>query len=181
MVRPLIYREGLGDAESAISLLGDNTMTRRTFRRRPEFESLEAMTLLSGLSLGQHAAALVAHATSSGPIHLSGVLHGTYRLSGDLTAPISFSGSGNVSPAGHVNINGSVQGTSGSLMLKSKHGLIFANLSTQAPGTSTVLAVTYQITGGTKSYANAGGSGSGTITLQLPTGNSSHGKFTIGF
>jgi hypothetical protein len=93
-------------------------MIRKRFRRRPEFDSLETMVLLSGISVVEHTgvAALVAPVAKSGgskstttPIVLSGTAKGTFQTGRGAGAPTSFNAKGVITPLGHATLKGSIQ------------------------------------------------------------------------
>ena len=153
-------------------------MKRRTIRRRPEFESLESMVLLSGVAAaGDHAvAALVAtKPVTHAAVSLSGTARGTYHSkAGALT---TFTAQGTISPLGKATAKGSIQlstGT-GSLTLSTKHGKVLANLSTTGLGAPVFLT----ITGGTGQYAAA--SGSAEALVSFSPGRHGNGHLAITF
>jgi hypothetical protein len=103
---------------------------------------------------------------------------GTYGLSSIPGGPISFSGNGELSFLGiynaHVSFHGSIQdptneNTAGALTIKARKGLLFVNLIGGAgnvdPG---VFALDYDVTGGTKAYRGASGSGLASFSLGPP-------------
>jgi hypothetical protein len=162
-------------------------MIRRKFRRRPDFESLESMQLLSGAGVASsHAMALHpmvqqarAHQTvgeprAGVPLSLSGVVQGRYRITGGAAA--TFSGRGKLGSAGMAQLRGTialVSAGNGELTLSfGRRGKIFANVTGGALGGD----FTYQITGGTRSFA--GDTGSGAATVQIP-GLRPQGHFTL--
>lgn len=135
-------------------------------RRRPEFECLESMRLLSGVG-GAAADAVVPN-----PLHLAGSVHGTYHVKGIVSTS---KGSGSISPLGHVTESGKslfLAGT-GSDTMSTKQGKLFVDLSVRPLGSA--FAGTYTIVGGTKAYAGETGSGNVLVTL---VGTSTHGKYT---
>src|SRR5262252_429772 len=85
------------------------TIMRERLRLHPRVESLESMTLLSGVSAaarGAIAALLAPVAPPSGhEIDLTGTVKGTYHvhiINPDTGKDFIFSGSGKVAPLGHV-------------------------------------------------------------------------------
>ena len=147
---------------------------RETWRRRPGFESLESMTLLSGL----------AGAAVPNPIHLTGSISGVYKP----TLP-DVHGAGSISPLGHVKVVGQLSSWPAvgpldyvSLTLTTKTGKTFVDaqndLSLTATHDGEVFVDTYTISGGTKAYQ--GETGSGTVLIRL-TGSQWSGKFTAVF
>jgi hypothetical protein len=129
---------------------------RKTLQRRPGFEALESMTLLSGL------AGVAVSTAAPHPIHLTGSIE--IKLPGAHPAE---KGSGSISPLGHVTESGDGMFFSGwadseTLTLKAKTGKVFVFMNG--------VKGEYTITGGTKAYAGATGSGNVQITeLNTPT------------
>jgi hypothetical protein len=139
---------------------------RKTLQRRPGFELLESLTLLSGLP-----GAAVSSAAPN-PIHLTGSI----EIVAILRPPYATAkGSGSISPLGHVteSANGLslLTRTSESLTLTARTGKVFVSISGLTPDYSGT-AGKYTITGGTKAYARETGSGNIQITVPL------HGKFS---
>jgi hypothetical protein len=158
-------------------------MNRKSFRRRLEVESLESMTLLSGVSVtGHHAvAALVARETqSSVTIALLGTAHGTYRAGSGYGAATSFNARGKLTPIGAVTVKGSINLTAaisqGTATISTKRGKIFTSLVGQGLNSPAF----YTITGGTGRLAGASGSGEAVVTI-VPARNPGHGKVSITF
>ena len=122
---------------------------RKTIRRRPEVETLESMTLLSGVAAAAHP---VAALTS---VELSGTVKGTLSASGKVK------GSGSLSPVGKITFSGhqTIGVVQGSETLSSKHGKISLTTDLRSIGGGSYTGE-YTITGGTKSYAGASGEGS---------------------
>jgi hypothetical protein len=162
-------------------------MKRLTIRWRPELESLESMVLLSGVAGAAErpayaAAAMVAtRPVSNAVVSLSGSASGTYRAGRALGSPYSFSGKGNISPLGRASVKGSLQlaAQTGQMTVATRHGKIFANLST--PG-GVGPPVNYTITGGTGQFAGASGTGTGVLSTSPSHGRGpAHGGFLILF
>jgi hypothetical protein len=144
---------------------------RKLVRRRPEFESLESLTLLSGFATATHsvAAEVAERATNLGPIVLAGTARGTYRSGATAGSPVTFSATGNISPLGRSTIKGSFQVTvlnpTGTVVISAgRRGAVTADLG----GTASSNVVRYTITGGSGRFAGATGSGTATITFSSP-------------
>ena len=158
-------------------------MKRLMYRRRPQFESLESMVLLSGTAVAVHpaAAAMVAmEPASTIPASISGTVKGTYHAGKAAGSPVTFTSSGMVSPLGHVTLKGSLQlsTTSGNLILSTKHGKVQAGAVVKTFPT----IFTYTITGGTGRFAGATGSGLVSTNVDAFAGSGqSHGHFAITF
>jgi hypothetical protein len=145
-------------------------MNRKMFRWQPEFESMEAIVLLSAVTLaGRPGAAAVAELEAKRhSILLSGTVNGTYYSRGGAGAVETFFAHGSISPLGEVTLKGSIRRTnlkgSGSVTISAKHGRVFAKLGAHALGTP----VFYKVTGGTGKWANVSGTGEALITIVLP-------------
>jgi hypothetical protein len=142
---------------------------RKKRERCLEVESLESMTLLSGMAGAAYKAAV------PNPLHLVGSIHGTVTMMKS-TGSTSVNASGNLTPIGKVTFTGklppaSVTATTGNLNLTTKQGKLSLGL------TITGLSGTYTITGGTKAYAGETGSGSFAATLI----SAKSGKFSATF
>ena len=164
-------------------------MNRKSCRRRPEFDSLETMTLLSGISAMAHPAALPIigpRDAVAAAITFNGTVKGTYKSHG-LGVPDSFAAKGSLSPVGKISLTGSAVfspvNPTGSMTItstKNKHNKIFATLTTdglQGP-------VFYTITGGTGTFAGASGGGQAEFAFTIAPhkgSGASHGKLTIMF
>jgi hypothetical protein len=166
---------------------------RKTKQRRPGFEALESMTLLSGL-MGAAAAT-----AAPNPIHLTGSMTIGTSIHLLKMALMQHSlnpaekGSGSISPLGHVTGSGNglspfalaTSGvSSGSITLTAKTGKVFVSISGltpvdngfgPSPQTTIIAAGQFKITGGTSAYA--GETGTGTIQITVPV----RGKFTAIF
>jgi hypothetical protein len=142
---------------------------RKALQRRPGFEALESMTLLSGL------AGAVVFTAAPNPIHLTGSIQmGLQRHPAE-------KGSGTISPLGHVTASGNALALaslylsgSESLTLTTKTGKVFVSVRGQTPA-GYGAAGEYTITGGTKVYAGETGSGNIQMTFTGP------GKYTVIF
>jgi hypothetical protein len=166
---------------------------RKTLQRRPGFDALESMTLLSGLT-----GAGVATAAHN-PIHLTGSMTIGTSIQSLKMALRQHSlnpaekGSGSISPLGHVTGSGNGLSpfalatgapSSGSFTLTAKTGKVFVSMIGLTPvdngfgpipQTTIIAAGKYTITGGTGAYA--GETGSGTVQITVPV----RGKFTAIF
>lgn len=154
---------------------------KKSHRRRPELETLEAVTLLSTfghtLAPAVHAPAVHAAATPAiTTVALHGTIHATGKLSG---TTVAVSGSGNLGAVGSASAKVTVNllHPPSSITLSAKKGkLVLAEdspLLTSGNGGST----TYHVASGTGSYAHATGSGTVTATYSLAKGN----KVTLNF
>jgi hypothetical protein len=157
-------------------------MKRLLSRRRPEFEALESMLLLSGASATDHhpAAAAAVGRPSLALGSLFGTASGTYSFGRAAGAPVTFSGKGNVSPLGRATVRGSLQlavaSPSGRMIISARHGKVFADLSTAGLGAP----VFYTITGGTGRWAGAAGLGEAIVNTVPSHGKGpAHGRLTI--
>jgi hypothetical protein len=154
---------------------------RKTLQRRPGFEALESITLLSGL------AGPAVTIAAPNPIHLTGSI----KIQTTPKAIISElkhnspypaeKESGSISPLGHVKGSGVglslislLFADSGSLTLNAKTGKVFVSIS-GVTDAGNGYAGEYTITGGTNAYAGAIGSGNILITYPF------RGKFNAIF
>jgi hypothetical protein len=143
------------------------------------------MLLLSGMAAtGNHppVALLARVPRASSPIVLNGTIRGTYHIASALGGVTIFKAQGSLTPVGHVNLKGSIHYTlrtpGGPATFSTKHGKIFADLTTGILGNP----VSYTITGGTGRYAGATGSGEAIVTTVPASGHgASHGKVKITF
>ena len=157
-------------------------MTQRKSKRRLEFESLESMQLLSGVgetvphAMVLDAAAQVHRApVEDVALNLSGTIRGTFRVAGRGTAA-SFSGRGPVSPVGKAQLKGNIDlgGSGGQLTLNfRKRGKVFASVT----GGTAAGGYTYQITGGTRTFA--GDTGTGVAFVNILSPGRTHGRFAL--
>jgi hypothetical protein len=166
------------------------TMSRRTARLRPAFESLEQMLMLSGVpGPGEHAPSVLVASEwqSSGPITLSGTAKGPWRTGRAATAPVHFSATGSVSPLGHISLKGSLlsvdysyEAPAGKLTVTTRHGKVFVNLTyLYQLGTAFHQLYSYEITGGTRKWAGASGSGHALFTTFVSSRSQFHGSLRI--
>jgi hypothetical protein len=151
-------------------------MHRRKFAARPRVESLEPVTLLSGL--GAPTAIVSALAIASAPKELAvhGDFHGTYTIHvqiPDTGASYSFPGKGQVKHFGRMSITGDLQSTGfifqghagGTLTLSSARGTLTLSLTGPPQGGFSDLPnqFTYTVSGGTGRFAHV--KDTGTVTL----------------
>jgi hypothetical protein len=140
-------------------------------QRRPEFETLESMTLLSGL------AGVAVSAPDPKIIHLAGTLGLAIEVQHHHVVSLFEKGAGSIHPLGHVTEKGDTDllgfSETATLTLRAKNGKLFVSIGPSSDWGSETLE--YTITGGTKAYAGATGSGSFQSSL---LGN---GKFTVTF
>ncbi len=135
---------------------------KKSTRIRPVVESLESMMLLSTAVVELHALAKpVVHVVTveATTVNLQGTLHGTGKVSGTSAA---VSGSGNLGKVGNATFKLKADLTSPptSVTLSTKKGNLYLQASSALVGAGSNGSTTYTITGGTKGYANATGSGS---------------------
>jgi hypothetical protein len=145
---------------------------RKLVRRRLELESLESITLLSGVSTAAHdgIAALIEHVPeATHRVALSGTVTGTFSAAKVIGGPYQFTAKGNVTPLGSVKVTGSIQvllatHPFGTMIIKTPNGNIDVRFAETKPsplgGT-----VSTEITGGTGKYQFASGIESGSISI----------------
>ena len=173
---------------------------RDRWRRRPQLESLESMTLLSSATTIAHAAAhrVVAPMTSPAPklpspglALLNGTAHGTFFAHGPSPTSgtiYSLFASGKVAPVGSTLLVGGFQTrgviasdrSSGTIVFEAPRGNLFLRLfATPGPTASAPAAsqyhFTYQVATGSGAFKNVSGSGTVEITLQ-PINRNIHGQ-----
>ena len=129
---------------------------RKTMRRRPELETLESMTLLSGMT------AVAQQVAAFSPLPLSGSVRGTTATHG--TGAPTFKVWGALSPLGKVTAAGhgsiaTVTGPNGSFSLLTQLGRVFVATDVASIG-KRMFSGSYTIQGGTQAYAGDTGSGS---------------------
>jgi len=142
----------------------------KSTRRRPTVESLESMTLLSTVSAG------LLHVAKVTPVHvaptppvvaLSGTIHATGKVTGATTGNVS--GSGRLGKVGTASFKLAIDlnNPPSTVTLTTGRGKIFLTGDEPLVTGATSGSLHYTITGGTKSYLNATGSGhvSGSYTL----------------
>lgn len=173
---------------------------RDRWRRRPQLETLESMTLLSSASAMAHSAAhrVVAPTISPAPklpspglALLNGTAHGTFFAHGPSPTSgtiYSLFASGKVAPVGSTLLVGGFQTrgviasdrSSGTIVFEAPQGNLFLRLfATPGPTASAPTAsqyhFTYQGATGSGAYKNVSGSGTVEITLQ-PINRNIHGQ-----
>jgi hypothetical protein len=163
-------------------------MIRKTCRRRPSFESLESMVLLSGFSAVTHHAApalMTKLPDASTASKVSGTLRGTITIE----TPLPFKASGVVSPFGHTTAKGSFllsaetpsmsnPSLSGTFTLTTSKGNIVVDATDTSLG-KIPLSLTVI---GTKHLSGIVGSGSGSTTWTVnpkPHGGKFGGTFSL--
>jgi hypothetical protein len=162
---------------------------RKTRKRHPGFESLEAMELLSGAGFAASDTLIrphpaMTHRASDPPVadvalNLSGTLQGTYRVVGGGKVA-TFTGRGGVSPVGAAQLRGriafSAASAGGQFTLKfGRRGAINAAVT----GTPTQGKYTYQIEGGTRTFAGDSGSGTAIVSIVSSNGAGTRGLFMM--
>jgi hypothetical protein len=174
---------------------------REHLQRRPQLESLESVTLLSGSAAAVRGAiaALVAPSTptSGHTIHLTGTARGSYHvhiINPDIGKDFTFFGSGQVAPLGHVDLTGHINSpgfianghSKGLLVLSNPNGSVTLSLigPVQSGFTPVPDTFTFKITSASGKFK--GDTGTGFMVLELepaaastPTGE--HGSFTMIF
>lgn len=162
---------------------------KKTTRIRPVLESLESMMLLSTAAphvaeLASKAAAHVAlveaeavKAPVSSAVNLHGTIKGTGKVAG---TNLTINGSGNLGKVGTATLKTgiSLANPPETITLTTKKGNLFLASSTTPLVSGTSGSTTYTITGGTKAYATATGSGSVAGTYKL---NGTKITFTLRF
>jgi hypothetical protein len=138
-------------------------------RRYPEVETLESVTLLSGVPAAVQPVAAIQS------LQLSGSLQGTTATRPNPTFQVSglLSPLGKVTAAGHGSVE-TVTGPNGSFNLRTRQGRLFVSTDVASVGKRS-FSGDYSIQGGTGAYAGARGSGSFTVSH---TGNRLSAKFS---
>jgi hypothetical protein len=154
---------------------------KKSTRRRPGFESLESLMLLSTvMAEAVHAAKTPAQVAPSLPLALSGTGQVTAHITLNMLRSLAFkfSGSAQLEPIGHASLSLTLTAQSDAtvavvnLTLSTKHGKIDLQGSYSNPSETSV-TFGYSVIGGTGMYARA--TGSGTITAGVGT---PHGRTT---
>jgi hypothetical protein len=160
-------------------------MMRKRSRRRPEFEAMEKLVLLSGASIvGQYgvAALFAREPRVSGPIVLAGRAEGKYKMNRGETEIHFEVNRADIRPLGKLtSIKGSVElnpqgGYSGEARFSVAGGGISTSLSSSGPDT-----LLYTITSGHGKFKGATGSGVVAFSFQPSRGNPHAGKYTFTF
>jgi hypothetical protein len=157
-------------------------MIRKSFRRRPELETMESKLLLSGVTQTHFspAAALTAPIEKVPAVQLVGTAKGTFHEVAKGSLVYDYSAHGSLSPVGKSTVKGTTDyGTgTGTVTVSTKHGKINADVTLRDLGAS----ADYTITGGTGQYSGATGSGVADLTNAFSKGKGPlHGKITITF
>jgi hypothetical protein len=182
---------------------------REDLRRRPQLETLESVTLLSGASAavkGAVAALLTPTPPTAGrEIDLTGIARGTYHAhikNPDTGKDFSFFGSGQVASLGHVDLTGHIHSpgfianghSKGLLILSDPNGSVTLVLTGPAQNGFTPVPDTFNFKITNASGKFKGDTGTGFIVLELepaktpppppagaPTLTAEHGSFTMIF
>jgi hypothetical protein len=137
---------------------------------RPQVETLESMTLLSGIAAGGTPAVQAAKiAPLPNPLVLSGTVTGTLQT---VRHHHLLKVSGNLSPIGKVSFSTTAPptGLTGGLTgLTIPHGTAKLFLSLSLVPSGTTYSGTYTIVGGTKNLAHETGSGNVSAVLTSPS------------
>lgn len=164
-------------------------MNGRKTKRHLEFDSLEAVELLSGAGATVAHAGLPNHvaqvhrgtneAVGDVALNLAGTLQGPYRFTGG-GSTVVFTGRGTLTPIGKAQLQGkiafSASSSGGKMTLQvGKSGKISASITGQASQDVYV----YQITGGTRTFA--GDTGVGLAILDRLSSNraQTRGRFAL--
>ena len=163
---------------------------KKSTRLRPVLESLESMMLLSTAVAHVHAltkpaahvavveAAPQTVSAEATTVALHGVIKGTGKING---TSLAVNGSGKLGKIGTATLkaSGDLTNPPSSLTLSTKKGNLYLASSTTPLISGQNGSTTYTITGGTKLYADATGSGSATASYSLAKGNKI--TFTVHF
>jgi hypothetical protein len=167
-------------------------MSQRKSKRHLEFESLEAMELLSGAGMAVPHAGIPQHVTqvhratkgavSDVELVLSGTIRGPYHTAGGGTA-VGFTGQGTVKPIGKAQLQGTLDLTalplSGRMTLNfGRRGKVFAAIAGLGPPAPQGTYL-YQITGGTRTFTGDTGSGLASLDSRAANQNQPQGRFTL--
>ena len=152
---------------------------KKSTRIRPVVESLESMMLLSTAvahlhPLAQPVAHIVTAEATKAVAPVTVALHGTIKGTGKINGTsAALSGSGNLGSVGATTfkVNANLLNPPTSITLASKKGNLYLTSASPLVGAGTSGSTTYTITGGTKAYAHATGSGSVVGTYSLLKGN----------
>ena len=147
---------------------------KKSTRIRPVVESLESMMLLSTAvaHVQPHVqpAAHVVQAEATTAVALHGTLKGTGKIHGTSAA---INGSGNLGKVGSASfkVNASLINPPSSITLSTRKGNLYLTSASPLVGAGDSGSTTYTITGGTKAYAHANGSGAVSGSFSLLKGN----------
>lgn len=152
-------------------------MKPRVRKFSPGVESLETVVLLSTATANLHlvhkqpAVVVVApDATATTQVKIRGVIQGTGRFTG---TTLNLKGSGNLGKLGAttLNVNASILNPPSTITLNTRKGKIVLAAASDSLISGNSGSVDYTITGGTKAYANATGSGLVAATYNLKANN----------
>ena len=162
-------------------------MTCRKTKRHLEFDSLEAMELFSGAwvtaahpGIPNHVAQVhrgTNGAVSDAAVNLAGTLQGPYRSAGG-GSTVEFTGRGTVTPIGKAQLQGkiaySASPSTGKMTLQvGKSGKVFAAIA----GQTSRGVYSYQITGGTRTFAGDTGVGLAIVDILSANRAQTRGRF----
>ncbi len=147
---------------------------KKSTRIRPVVQSLESMMLLSTMTPDLHALArrapVVVAPVPTVDLHLQGTLHGTGTVRG---TSASIGGSGNLAPVGStsfrinkINLNNPPT----TVTLATRRGNLYLATTSPIIGAGSNGSATYNVIGGTKTYAHATGTGTVAASYTLVRG-----------
>jgi hypothetical protein len=171
---------------------------RRKWHCRPQLETLEAMTLLSGVAGGlHHIAAVDLSVPPSGPttpvkVSLNGTLTGTYHQKDGLPDTgdnFTFFGHGKVGPLGVADVTGHAHSL-GNVASGQAHGLLVIStpqgsltLKLEGPTQKGLSSLpdrfTFKITNASGRYLHDRGHGTAVLVLDPAQPGADHGTFTL--
>jgi hypothetical protein len=168
-------------------------------RRRPQVEALESWMPLSGAAGAIHAAVALRNVTpivarQGQAIVLQGTVRGGYFVSfgvPDIGSTYRIGTVGRLAPLGQSSEAAQVHTTgfiaqgmaTGTMTIRAARGSLSLNLiGPVQPGFSPLPStLSYTITGGTRAYQNASGTGTIDVTLNQGIGSSNFGLITLNF
>jgi hypothetical protein len=172
---------------------------RRRGRLRPQLEALEPVVALSGLA-GAHAGAIAASEVraiapaQAGGIVLLGTIRGGYFVNTripDVGSTYRIGAAGRLSPVGQTGDTAVIQTTgfiatgmaTGSMSVAAPRGTLKLNLTgpVQKGFSPLPSSFTYTITGGTRVYRTATGSGTIAVSLNSSAFSTNFGLVTLAF
>ncbi len=144
-------------------------IVKKSRRRRPELETLEAVTLLSTFA---HAEARHVPVPVTPPVV---ALHGTIHASGKVSGSevLTASGSGNLGAVGSTSlrVTASLVSPPSTITLSAKRGKLVLAEDSPLLIAGGAGSTTYHVAGGTGPYAHATGSGTVAASYSLLKGN----------
>jgi hypothetical protein len=173
---------------------------RRKRDRRPQLETLESMTLLSGIAAGLHhlaavdIAGLTSRPATPTKISLNGVLTGTYHVKSpnpDVGANDTFFGHGKIRPLGTADVTGHAHSLGnvatgkarGLLVISTPQGSLTLRL--EGPNQKGLAPLPdrfrFKITNASGSYLKDRGHGTVVLVLDPAKAGADHGTFTMVF